>query len=59
MQKIDTPNTILIVDDDEINRDVLGNILAADYSIEVAETEKNVSIKSRNADNRSAPFFWT
>ncbi len=40
MQKIDTPNTILIVDDDEINRDVLGNILAADYSIEVAENGK-------------------
>lgn len=36
----DVPNTILIVDDDEINRDILGNIFTADYSIEIAENGK-------------------
>ncbi|MGE9985101.1 response regulator [Desulfovibrio sp. SGI.169] len=35
-----TPNIILIVDDDEINRDILGNIFTADYSVEPAENGK-------------------
>ena len=37
MHKIVVPNTILIVDDDEMNRDVLGNIFSASHSIEMAE----------------------
>lgn len=40
MHKIVVPNTILIVDDDEMNRDVLGNIFSASYSIEMAENGK-------------------
>ena len=34
MHKIVIPNTILIVDDDEMKRDVLGNIFSASHSIE-------------------------
>lgn len=34
------PDTILIVDDDEINRDVLGNIFSASYAIETAQNGK-------------------
>jgi len=33
----DAPNTLLIVDDDEMNREVLANIFAAAHSIETAE----------------------
>ena len=40
MHKIVIPNTILIVDDDEMNRDVLGNIFSASHSIEMAENGK-------------------
>ena len=40
MHKIVVPNTILIVDDDEMNRDVLGNIFSASHSIEMAENGK-------------------
>ena len=42
MHKIVVPNTILIVDDDEMNRDVLGNIFSASHSIEMAENGKVV-----------------
>ena len=40
IHKIVVPNTILIVDDDEMNRDVLGNIFSASHSIEMAENGK-------------------
>ena len=40
MHKIVVPNTILIVDDDDMNRDVLGNIFSASHSIEMAENGK-------------------
>ena len=40
MHKIVVPNTILIVDDDEMNRDVLGNIFSTSHSIEMAENGK-------------------
>ena len=40
IHKIVIPNTILIVDDDEMNRDVLGNIFSASHSIEMAENGK-------------------
>ncbi len=40
INEIDVPKTILIVDDDEMNRSVLGNIFSASYSIEMAENGK-------------------
>ena len=45
MHKIVIPNTILIVDDDEMNRDVLGNIFSASHSIEMAENGKECFYK--------------
>ena len=45
MHKIVVPNTILIVDDDEMNRDVLGNIFLRLIPLKWLKMEKSVSIK--------------
>lgn len=45
-------DTILIVDDDEMNRSVLGNIFAASYSIEFAENGRECLDKMRECGER-------
>ena len=40
-QAAEMPDTILIVDDDELNRAVLDNIFSSEYSIEEAENGKS------------------
>ena len=53
----DAPNTLLIVDDDEMNREVLANIFAAAHSIETAENGREGLVSCGCAGGKSALFF--
>lgn len=53
------PQTLLIVDDDAINRGILDNIFSAYYKVEEAEDGRVGLEKYGGAGEPTARSFWT
>lgn len=53
------PDTILVIDDDEINRGILDNLFSAFYRVEEAENGRIGLEKIRTTRRATAPCCWT